>query len=116
MPRSRLLLVLALLPIAAGCASGTAVRAGDVAPEPDPPASARDVVALMRDAYDGRWYETLEFRQRNTAYSADGTERDCSGSYVSAVFWVVLIGLILCAVIALDDSRHGGRSDLPVFL
>jgi len=75
MSRSRLLPVLALLPIV-GCASGTAVRAGDVAPEPDPPSSARGVVELMRDAYDGRWYETLEFRQRNTAYSADGTERD----------------------------------------
>lgn len=75
MSRSRLLLALALLPIV-GCAQGTAVRAGDVAPEPDPPSSARGVVALMRDAYDGRWYETLEFRQRNTAYSQDGTERD----------------------------------------
>lgn len=62
---------LILLPVA-GCAAGTAVRGGDVAPEPDPPASARDVVALMRDAYDGRWYETLEFRQRNTAYTAAG--------------------------------------------
>jgi hypothetical protein len=75
MSSPRLLLVLALLPLA-GCASGTAVRAGDVEPEPDPPSSARGVVELMRDAYDGRWYETLEFMQRNTAYSADGTERD----------------------------------------
>lgn len=67
----RRLATLALLPLA-GCAPGAAVRAGDVAPEPDPPASAREVVALMRDAYAGRWYETLEFRQRNTAYTAAG--------------------------------------------
>ena len=69
------LATLALLPLA-GCAAGAAVRGGDVAPEPDPPASARDVVALMRDAYAGRWYETLEFRQRNTAYSPTGETRD----------------------------------------
>ena len=75
MSRSRLLVTLVMLPLA-GCAPGTAVRAGDVAPEPDPPSSARGVVELMRDAYDGRWYETLEFRQRNTAYLSDGTERD----------------------------------------
>ena len=75
MSRSRLLLTLALLPLV-GCATGTAVRTGDVAPEPDPPATARDVVAQMREAYDGRWYETLQFMQRNTAYSADGAERD----------------------------------------
>lgn len=75
MSRSRLPFLLALLPIV-GCAPATAVRGGDVAPEPDPPSSARDVVALMREAYDGRWYETLEFRQRNTAYATDGAERD----------------------------------------
>lgn len=76
MSRSRLLVPLLLLLPLVGCAPGTAVRAGDVEAEPDPPRSAGDVIALMRDAYDGRWYETLEFRQRNTAFSSDGTERD----------------------------------------
>lgn len=75
MSRPRLLVPLLPLLLAA-CAPATAVRGGDVEPEPDPPRSARDVVALMRDAWDGRWYETLEFRQQNTAYLADGTERD----------------------------------------
>lgn len=75
MPRPSLLAALVLLPLA-GCAPGAAVRAGDVARDPDPPASARAVVDLMRDAYAGRWYETLEFRQRNTAYTAAGETRD----------------------------------------
>ncbi|MES3035874.1 MAG: hypothetical protein V4813_17865 [Gemmatimonadota bacterium] len=54
-----------------GCAS-----AGTAAPPVPPPATGADVVQRMRAAYDGQWFQTLQFTQENTRYLANGrTER-----------------------------------------
>ena len=53
------------------------------APEPGIPAprgdraeigSAAQLVAEMRERYDGKWYKTLTFLQNNTRYTSDGRE------------------------------------------
>lgn len=35
--------------------------------------SAEDLIAAMRKKYDGKWYKTLTFVQKNTQYKPDGT-------------------------------------------
>jgi outer membrane lipoprotein-sorting protein len=36
-------------------------------------ASAEDLITAMRRKYDGKWYKTLTFVQKNTQYKPDGT-------------------------------------------
>jgi hypothetical protein len=77
MPTSRPPYPTAVLLLAAGALLACAPQAAT--PDPAPaaaPAGARGVVARMHAQHAGRWYETLEFRQRNTAYTAAGEARD----------------------------------------
>ena len=54
-----------------GCAS---VASGT--PAVPPPATGAEVVQRMRAAYDGQWFQTMQFTQENTRYLANGrTER-----------------------------------------
>ncbi|MHB1225275.1 MAG: LolA-like protein [Gemmatimonadaceae bacterium] len=76
MPRSRSLLVLAMAMLATGCArspqaSGPTVRATAA----EAPKTVRDLVTRMKGHYDGRWYNTLSFRQENVAYASGGENR-----------------------------------------
>lgn len=62
-----------LLAIAlAACAP--AVQTGGEAAGPAEPASAATLVARMHEAWAGRFYETLVFRQQNTTYTSAGEQ------------------------------------------
>ena len=39
-----------------------------------PPTSGRDVLQRMHDAYAGKWYRTLTFKQQTTQWRQDGTQ------------------------------------------
>ena len=68
-PRLRPAAVLALL-LAPGCAPAIREAATDVGPLA--PTSAQQLVERMRGDWAGRWYESLEFRQLNTATTRSG--------------------------------------------
>ena len=38
-----------------------------------PPATGRDVLQRMHDAYGGKWYRTLTFKQQTTQWRPDGS-------------------------------------------
>lgn len=59
-----LLVVLAL----AGCATLTSAATGGV----PAPATGTAVVERMLGAYQGRWFQTMQFTQENTRYAANG--------------------------------------------
>lgn len=73
-PRLPLLAALALV---VACAPATSTPAGGTpdAAQRAAPTTARELVARMRGDWEGRWYETLEFRQLNTVYSSAGGEQ-----------------------------------------
>ena len=60
------LLVVALLLAACNRPSSSAPK------PPPPPASGTDVVQRMYGAYTGKWFQTLQFTQENTRFSANG--------------------------------------------
>ena len=63
---------LLMLLVLAACAAETEPAAETLplgAPEFDAP---RDLIAAMRDRYDGQWYETLTFVQETIQYDAEG--------------------------------------------
>ena len=39
-----------------------------------PPATGREVLQRMHDAYPGKWYKTLTFKQQTTQWRPDGTQ------------------------------------------
>jgi hypothetical protein len=56
------------------CACATsAARHGRADRSPAPVASTADLLAAMRQRYDGRWYRTFTFVQQSTTYRPDGT-------------------------------------------
>ncbi len=64
-------IAVAMLLSVAGCASVTPGT-----PPAPPPATGAEVVQRMRAAYDGQWFQTMQFTQENTRYLANGrTER-----------------------------------------
>ena len=81
-PVSAVLSLLAAL--AAACAPPPPVATDAGAPAPAPAAevprqyasvsTGRDVVRLMRDRYQGKWFRTMTFLQNNTRYKAGGGE------------------------------------------
>ena len=76
MPRSRSVLILAVAMLASSCARSP--QAGGPAGRTtaaEAPQTVRDLVTRMRGHYDGRWYNTLSFRQENVAYSSGGENR-----------------------------------------
>jgi outer membrane lipoprotein-sorting protein len=70
--RTRRLIAAALLAGVQGC-----VQFAGSGPAPVPaPATGTDVVQRMYAKYEGKWFQTLQFTQENTRYSANGrTER-----------------------------------------
>jgi hypothetical protein len=55
-----------------GCGAGTTPAPAAVVPPPL--RSARELVTAMHDRYEGKWYRTLTFVQRNTRYVASGAD------------------------------------------
>src|SRR5438128_10169725 len=57
------ILILTLIFTAAGAALGADITSGE------------DLIAAMHKKYDGKWYETLTFKQITTNYNPDGTTK-----------------------------------------
>lgn len=76
MPRSRSILILAVATLAAACVSSPQAGAPTGrTTAAEAPQTARGLVARMRGHYDGRWYNTLSFRQENISYTSGGENR-----------------------------------------
>jgi hypothetical protein len=69
----RIRLALSAAVLLAACGKQSAVSTNPPPSSAPVASSATELVQMMHDRYDGRWYRTMTFVQRNSRYLANGT-------------------------------------------